>query len=290
MRTVPLRLALAALVCLLLNGPAEAEPSTCSGHPEALGVSRVIEVDPTGGPRLGTLQYPSSIDLAPMEVVLTFDDGPRPKKTERILDVLDEYCVKATFFEIGQWVAAHPELTREVLARGHTVGSHSWSHPRNLGHLLVDKAEAEIDRGFEVLNDVSGGRAAPFFRYPGLNTSATLNAYLATRGDAIISCDVVSDDWRQISASEIVKRTLARVQRQGKGIILFHDTESATVEALPILLSELEKRGYRVAHMVPKPPVAEPAPIQSSAPAAQHQLPAIAAVRPAPGAKPAALP
>lgn len=290
MRTVPLRSALAVLICLSLNGTGAAAPSTCSGNPEALGVSRIIEVNPAGAPRLGTLQYPTSLDLAPMEVVLTFDDGPRPKTTEKVLDVLDEFCVKATFFEIGQWVAAHPDLTREVLARGHTVGSHSWSHPRNLGHLPVDKAEADIDRGFQALNDVSGGRAAPFFRYPGLNNSTKLNGYLATRNDAIISCDVVSDDWRRIDANEIVKRTLARLQRERKGIILFHDTESATVEALPILLRELERRGYRIVHMVPKPGPAEPAAPQIAAGTAQHPSPVLAAVRPATGEGPPPLP
>lgn len=81
-----------------------------------------------------------------------------------------------------------------MLARGHTVGAHSWSHPRNLGHLSLAKAKEEIDRGFQVLDEVSGGRAAPFFRYLGVNNSSKLNAYLATRNDAIISCDVVSDD------------------------------------------------------------------------------------------------
>ena len=133
---------------------------------------------------------------------------------------------------------------------------------------------------------MSGGRAAPFFRYPGLNDSTKLNGYLATRNDAIISCDVVSDDWRRIDANEIVKRTLARLQRERKGIILFHDTESATVEALPILLRELERRGYRIAHMVPKPGPAEPAAPQVAAGAAQHPSPVLAAVRPATGEGP----
>jgi peptidoglycan-N-acetylglucosamine deacetylase len=108
MRTVPLRSALAVLICLSLNGMGAAALSTCSGNPEALGVSRIIEVNPAGAPRLGTLQYPTSLDLAPMEVVLTFDDGPRPKTTEKVLDVLDEYCVKATFLRLGNGLPPIP--------------------------------------------------------------------------------------------------------------------------------------------------------------------------------------
>jgi peptidoglycan/xylan/chitin deacetylase (PgdA/CDA1 family) len=228
------------------------EAGTCPGNPHALGVSRVIEVDPTGGPRYGTFQYPSTLDLSPMEVVLTFDDGPSPRTTEKVLDALDQHCAKATFFEVGKWVAAYPELTKEVVDRGNTVASHSYSHPRNLGHLRLDRAEQDIDRGFAVLKEASGGRVAPFFRYPGLNNSSALNTYLGSRNIAVISCDIGTDDWMLIGADQIVKRTLARLESKGKGIILFHDTETATARALPLLLDELQKRGYRLVHMVAK--------------------------------------
>ena len=171
-----------------------------------------------------------------------------------MLDALDKHCVKATFFEVGKWVEAHPELTKEVADRGHTIGNHSYSHPRNLGRLSLDKAEADIERGFAALNAASGGRAAPFFRYPGLNNSTALNDYLAARNDAIVSCDIGTDDWRRIGAEQIKKRTLARLEQHGKGIILFHDTEPATAKALPDILDELKKRGYRIVHIVPKPP------------------------------------
>jgi peptidoglycan/xylan/chitin deacetylase (PgdA/CDA1 family) len=245
------RLCWLAAITLALG--AKAEFVTCPGNPHALGVSRIIEIDPTGGPRIGIYQYPTSLDLQPMEVVLTFDDGPRPKTTEEVLNALERDCVKATFFEIGRRVAAYPKLTQEVLERGHTVGSHSWSHPPNLGHLPIESAKQEIDRGFDILNEVSGARAAPFFRYPGLNDSTELNDYLAGRNDAIISCDIGTDDWMPISASSIVHRTLRRLESHGKGILLFHDSKLATARALPVLLEELERRGYHIVHIVPKP-------------------------------------
>ena len=253
------RVAWLALLAAVLAGNAAAEAANCAGDPNALGVSRVLEVDPTGGPRYGTYQYPASLDLAPGEVVLTFDDGPHPKTTETVLDTLDKHCVKATFFEVGKWADAHPELTREVADRGHTIGNHSYSHPRNLGRLSLEKAEVDIERGFAALNAASGGRAAPFFRYPGLNNSSALNDYLATRNDAILSCDIGTDDWMLIGAEQIKKRTLARLKQHGKGIVLFHDTAPATARALPDFLDELKKRGYRIVHIVPKPPEMQPA-------------------------------
>ena len=253
------RVAWFALLAALLAGNAEAEEANCAGDPNALGVSRTLEVDPTGGPRFGTYQYPSSLDLGSGEVVLTFDDGPHPKTTETVLDALDKHCVKATFFEVGKWAEAHPELTKEAADRGHTIGNHSYSHPRNLGRLSLEKAKADIDRGFTALNAASGGRGAPFFRYPGLNNSTALNDYLATRNAAIVSCDIGTDDWMRIGAEQIKKRTLARLEQHGKGIILFHDTEPATAKALPDILDELKKRGYRIVHIVPKPPETQPA-------------------------------
>ena len=194
---------------------ASTQPLHCAGD-RTLGLSRIIEIDPAGGPRIGTYQYPSSLELAPKEVVLTFDDGPSPKSTLQVLDVLDDYCVKGTFFEVGHRAARHPEITQEVVARGHTLGSHSWSHPANLKRLRLETAKREIERGFAALKQASGGRVAPFFRYPGLNDSPKLNEYLAQRGIAGISCDIGTDDWLLANAKTVVKRTIARLERQGK--------------------------------------------------------------------------
>jgi peptidoglycan/xylan/chitin deacetylase (PgdA/CDA1 family) len=184
--------------------------------------------------------------------VLTFDDGPKPKITEAVLDALDHHCLKATFFEIGKSVAAYPKLTRKVLERGHTVGSHSWSHPPNLGRLKFEKAKREIENGFDVLRRVSEGRSARFFRYPGLKNSAKLNRYLAERDLAVFSTDIITDDSAGIGPSALVTRALKRLEHTGKGILLFHDTKRATAAALPKLLDELARRGYRIVHVVPK--------------------------------------
>lgn len=229
-----------------------AKAADCTAGTDALGVSRVIEVDPTGGPTFGTYQYPSSLELAPKEVVLTFDDGPHPKTTQRILDALDAECVKATFFPVGVWAQRVPDILSEVAKRGHTVGAHTWSHPPNLARLTLAAAATQIEKGFQAAAEAVGEPVAPFFRFPGLNDSAALTAYAAERGYAVFSCDIATDDWRGISARSIVARTLARLERQGGGIVLFHDTRATTAAAVPVLLRELKRRGYKIAHVVPK--------------------------------------
>src|SRR5271165_7340723 len=110
-----------------LIGIATAAAEEC---PEgALGVSRTIAVDPSEHPRVGSLQYQESLPLNDHEVVLTFDDGPLPPYTTRVLDILDSECVKATFFLVGQMAKAHPEVVRRIHQAGHSIGTHSYTHP-----------------------------------------------------------------------------------------------------------------------------------------------------------------
>ena len=249
MRNLVASLPVCALV--LLSGlPASA--SECPHNPDALGVSRVLEIDTSGGPRFGTLQYKQTLDLDPKEVVLTFDDGPHIRNTKRVLAALQRECVKATFFTVGTMVQYNPETLQAIAAEGHTIGAHSWSHPRNLGRMASALATTQIERGFRAINAAVDTQIAPFFRFPGLNDSNRLNAYAANRGYAIFSTDVSSDDWRGISANTIVRRTMARLNQKQGGIILFHDTKNATAAAIPALLQALKKGGYKIVHIVPK--------------------------------------
>src|SRR5947209_9689814 len=101
----------------------------CPGNPDALGTARMLEVDAATTPRVGRKQFPQTLPLAPKEVVLTFDDGPWPGTTPRILDTLKRECVQASFFLLGRSAAAHPALARREIAEGHTVGNHTYSHP-----------------------------------------------------------------------------------------------------------------------------------------------------------------
>ena len=98
-----------------------AAAAECPGNPGALGISRTVVVDPVEHPRLGVMQYGESLPLEDHEVVLTFDDGPLPPRTNHILDILASECVKATFFMVGRMAMTYPDVARRVEAAGHTV-------------------------------------------------------------------------------------------------------------------------------------------------------------------------
>lgn len=243
---------LPVLAFAFLNA-APVSASECDDNPEVLGVSRVLEIDTAQGPLFGTLQYKNTLALEENEVVLTFDDGPHPHNTQRVLAALEKECTRATFFPVGVMAQKYPEILRDVAAKGHTIGAHSWSHP-NIGRLARASATMQIERGFRAINSAADVEIAPFFRFPGLNDSKAMKAYAAKRGLAIFSTDISSDDWRGIGPKTIIGRTMARTRRQSKGIIIFHDTKHATASALPRLLRALKKGGYKIVHIVPKTP------------------------------------
>lgn len=248
MRILVASLPVLAFVCL---NAASAIASDCKGNPNALGVSRVLEVDASQGPLFGTLQYGKTLDLEPKEVVLTFDDGPHPQNTQRIMAALAKECVQATFFPVGTMAERYPEILQVLASEGHTIGAHSWSHP-NVSRLPQVKAATQIERGFRAINIAAEVPIAPFFRFPGLNDSAAMKAYAEKRGFAVFSTDVSSDDWRGISSRTIIRRTMARLRHQTKGILLFHDTKYATATAVPALLKALKQGGYKIVHIVPR--------------------------------------
>src|SRR3954454_7487629 len=115
---------------LLTCFPAQqAFAADCPGHPDALGTSRTLVVDPKQHPRIGTMQYAETLPLRDHEVVLTFDDGPLPRNSNKILAILASQCVKATFFAIGRMAQAYPAVVRKLVEAGHSVGPHSQNHP-----------------------------------------------------------------------------------------------------------------------------------------------------------------
>ena len=117
------------LLAALTSAPMVALAEPCPGNPQALGTERTIEIDAKTSPRVGRKQFPSTLPLNPKELVLTFDDGPWPGTTPKVLDALKIECVQATFFLLGRNVAANPRLVRRALAEGHSLGHHRYSHP-----------------------------------------------------------------------------------------------------------------------------------------------------------------
>ncbi|HUI97711.1 MAG TPA: polysaccharide deacetylase family protein [Xanthobacteraceae bacterium] len=225
----------------------------CPGHPDAIGTSRVLVVDPTEHARIGTMQYRETLPLEDHEVVLTFDDGPLPPYTNRVLETLNANCVKATYFLIGKQAQAFPDMVRQIHAAGHTIGTHSQNHPLRFEHMALPKVEAEVDQGIASVTAALGdpSEVAPFFRIPGLLRATTVEDFLASRSIMTWSADFPADDWRHISAAEVIHRALTRLEAKGKGVLLLHDMQPATALALPRLLAELKKRGYRIVQVVP---------------------------------------
>jgi peptidoglycan-N-acetylglucosamine deacetylase len=223
----------------------------CQPGPNALGVSRVVDIDATRGPRFGGVQYRDHDFLQEGEVVLTFDDGPHPAYTIPILDALDEHCVKATFFMVGRQALSFAKYAREVGRRGHTIGTHTWSH-RNLASSSTEQMRAEIELGISAVQVALGGPTAPFFRFPYLAAPNAAQHMLQERDTANMSIDVDSLDFRTRSATRMINTVLNSLASKKKGIILFHDIQPATAAGIRPLLAELKARGYRVVHMRPK--------------------------------------
>jgi peptidoglycan/xylan/chitin deacetylase (PgdA/CDA1 family) len=230
-------------------------PASAACPDGALGTSRVLTVDALSTPRVGRKHFPSTLPLAAKEVVLTFDDGPWPGTTDRVLDALKRECVRASFFLLGRNALAHPALARRALAEGHTVAHHTNQHPI-LTTMSPDRAEAEIDRGFAAVDGALYGKASaapmtPFFRFPGFASNPELLERMQRRGIVVFGADLWVSDWNPMTAKQALSQVLGRLDAIGGGIILFHDTQPHTAGMLPELLRELKRRGYRVVHVVP---------------------------------------
>ena len=222
-------------------------------NPDALGLSRVVEIDTTGGPGFGFEHFKQFDFLADKEVVLTFDDGPWPGNTPAVLKALADECTKAVFFSIGKHATYHPEILRQVAAAGHTVGAHTWSHANlNSKKMTEQGAKDEIEKGYSAVKMALGTAPAPFFRFPELQHGPAAVAYLGTRNVAMFSCDVDSFDFRAKDAAQIVNTVMTKIDKLGKGIILMHDFQKHTAEALPTLLRRLKAGGYKVVLMKAK--------------------------------------
>ncbi len=230
----------------------------CAYDPETTGLSRIIAVDSNSGPVYGRVlntkevkPFSRSIALREKEVILTFDDGPLPPHTTTVLNTLDRHCVKATFFAVGRMAVSNARTLKDIDKRGHTIGTHTWSHPRAMDQMDVEDIKYEIEKGFASVSYALGKPIAPFFRFPGLRDSEGGVSYLASRNISTWSVDVISGDTEPDATSEkIALDTMARIRRLGRGIILFHDIKKTTADAMDTILYALRAEGFRIVHVV----------------------------------------
>jgi peptidoglycan/xylan/chitin deacetylase (PgdA/CDA1 family) len=230
------------------------QAANCPGNKDALGVSRVVEIDTTGGPGFGFEHFKQYDFLQPGEVVLTFDDGPWPRHTPAVLAALAANCTKAVFFPIGEHTMWAPEILRQVAAAGHTIGSHTWSH-KDLSKIPLQDAKDEIEKGISAVKWALGAPASPFFRFPALRHPPEAVTYLGQRNIAIFSADFDSFDFKIRKPEQVISSVMTKLKKNGKGIILMHDFQKATSEAAPELLRQLKVGGYKVVFMKAKAPV-----------------------------------
>lgn len=240
-----------SVLFLLSASVSLAQAADCADDPRTTGLSRTVAIDSSGGKLFGRLQYAETAPLRAKEVVLTFDDGPHPIYTKFILDTLDKHCVKATFFTVGRMSVFAPKLLKLAARRGHTIATHTWSHPRDLSKLPIEEAKLEIEKGFVATAHALGEPIAPFFRFPGLNDSPDLNAYLAGRDISVWSVDVVSGDTvAGLTPDQLLHDTLDRLRKMGRGVVLFHDLKSVTTDMLDTFLYTLRAEGFKIVHVV----------------------------------------
>ena len=238
------------------NAPAPAATPAAAkcDKPNALGVARVVEIDTETGPGFGFEHFKAYDFLRDKEVVLTFDDGPWQGNTPAILKALADQCTKALFFPIGKHAGWHPEILKRVVAAGHTVGSHTWSH-KDLSRMTAQEATDEIEKGIAAVSIAMGNKPiAPFFRFPALRHPPEMVKYLGDRNVGIFSTDLDSFDFKMRKPDQVVKSVMAKLAKHGKGIILMHDFQQATAGAAPELLKELKDGGYKVVQITGKTP------------------------------------
>jgi peptidoglycan/xylan/chitin deacetylase (PgdA/CDA1 family) len=214
---------------------------------------RIFATRQLGGRTLAVAST-SEIVLQPGEVVLTFDDGPRPGRTDAILSTLDTFNVKATFLMLGSAAQAHPRLAQRVALSGHTVGSHTFGHV-DLSTLGRQEAVDEIARGERAVAAAlapSGQTLSPFFRFPYLSQTGFLRTSMLQGNIVVLDVDIDSKDYYKDTPEVVAARTLDRLEARGSGVILFHDIHERTVDLLPSFLEALAERGYSVVRLVPK--------------------------------------
>ncbi|MBN2630716.1 MAG: polysaccharide deacetylase family protein [Rhodobacteraceae bacterium] len=226
-RRAVLGFGLAAVLAPALPGDAEAQPAI------ALPKDMV-------GREPSTI---ASVRTSQPLVALTFDDGPHPKNTPRLLDMLREQKARATFYVIGERVATKPKLAARIAEEGHEIGNHSWSHP-NLSGYSDTAVLSQIDRTSMAIWHATG-RPPVTFRPPyGAFSQRQRRMQHGVRKLPSILWDVDPRDWKRPGAALVAQRILAG-SHQGS-IILSHDIHWGTVEAMPSTLNGLIGRGLRL--------------------------------------------
>lgn len=175
-------------------------------------------------------------------IALSFDDGPNPKLTPKLLDILAAHHIKATFFVIGENAAEYPDIVARAAREGHEIGNHSWSHP-NLAKLSDDAVRHELQRTDDAIKSAIGTRAT-LMRPPYGSLSSRQKRWIHDEfGYQIILWDVDPLDWKRPGPNVVCNRVVK--QTRAGSIVLSHDIHPGTIEAMPCILNQLEAKGFK---------------------------------------------
>lgn len=176
------------------------------------------------------------------QMSLTFDDGY--EYTPEILEKLEQYHIKATFFLTGDWMEKNPELCRRISEAGHEIGNHGYSHC-DMTLLPEKEAREEIGRGQQLIKKATGKRCV-LFRFPYGTCNEELLELVKKQGLRAVRWSISSSDWTGIDAEEICRNVMESKNLKKGAIVLLHTTHSQTIEALDLLIPALHKKGYQL--------------------------------------------
>jgi peptidoglycan/xylan/chitin deacetylase (PgdA/CDA1 family) len=187
--------------------------------------------------------------LSPGHVALTFDDGPHHQHTPAILAILEQANWKATFFQLGVQASRHPQIAHAVAAAGHSIGTHTFDHPRLAKQPLEDACQ-EIQKGIDAVCSAAKTRTA-FFRFPYGESNEQLRDHLKMQNIISFFWDVDARDWDIKDESILFAHIMKQVHAKKGGVIVMHDVHAVTVKVLPRLIAELKRTGYTSVQFVP---------------------------------------
>ncbi len=227
-----------------------------------------------------------SFDVDGSYIALTFDDGPNPETTPRLLEILRQRNIKVTFFVLGNMVAKHPEVLKMIADEGHEIGSHSWSHPQltRISQAAVDK---ELGNTSEAIFQVTGKRPI-YLRPPYGSMKPSLRSYIEDKyGLTIVNWSVDPNDWKNRNSQAVHDAIMAQVKPGA--IVLSHDIYATTVDAMPRILDELAAKGYKFATLSQMVAMDKPLKVALAAPGTAAKKPKPNGAKPD-AAKPAGTP
>lgn len=216
---------------------------------------RTIEIKTKDYPLVGKAQYKQTLSLNKKEIILTFDDGPNINTTEMVLNTLNKFCLKATFFVVGRMVESNPKILKKIIDNGHSIGNHSYSHPMPFNKLKFVDQCIEVENGSYAIHKAVGDISTKLFRFPGLGRTAEAEQHLNSRDISVWSVDIETKDYLFTHLNPVVARNNmiavmeASLNHNDRGMLLMHDIHKNSALALDFIITKLYNDGYSFAHI-----------------------------------------